>query len=302
MGNKNIQEIMEEAKLPLDISKLQIRTYLDIPYCGDGNPAHRLDIALPAEGEGPFPVVVFIHGGGFYYGYKRNVHTAAAWNTIPAGGFALVSIDYRLTPEAPWPAQIYDCKAAIRFLRTHGNQYHLDTERIGVWGNSAGGLLAAMVATTGDRPEYEDRSMGNPEPSSAVQAACVWYGIYDIPQFQSHWTRILKPDEAPEKEDYDALGAMLNNPAYDKERLATMASASCQVHNHMPPMLLFHGTGDHVVPYLQSVEFFERYLKQNDHTKIHLDLFENAPHGGPAFANPENLTRVVQFFRKWLIV
>ena len=146
---KSIQEIRAEAELPLDLSQLPIRVTLDIPYCIDGNPAHTLDIALPAQGAGPFPAVVFIHGGGFYYGYKHNVHTAPAWNTIPAAGFALVSIDYRLTPEAPWPAQIYDCKAAIRFLREHGSEYGLDPQRIGVWGNSAGGLLAAVLASTG---------------------------------------------------------------------------------------------------------------------------------------------------------
>ena len=89
---KSIQEIRVEAELPLDLSQLPIRVTLDIPYCIDGNPAHTLDIALPAQGAGPFPAVVFIHGGGFYYGYKHNVHTAPAWNTIPAAGFC------RLTP------------------------------------------------------------------------------------------------------------------------------------------------------------------------------------------------------------
>lgn len=300
MKEKSIQEIMEEAKQPLDLSQFPVRAFLDIPYCGDGNPAHTLDIALPAQGDGPFPVIVFIHGGGFYYGYKHNVHTAPAWSTVPASGFALVSIDYRLTPEAPWPAQIYDCKAAIRFLREKGGEYGLDTCRIGVWGNSAGGMLAANLAATGDVPAFEDRSMGCAQQSSAVDAACVWYGIYDIPEFGRHWDRILKPDESPEKEDYDVLGALLANPAYDKEAMAVFASASYHIHENMPPMLLYHGTGDRVVPYLQSVEFFERYVQKNDHKKIHLSLIEAAPHGGPDFANEANLDSVSRFFRRWL--
>lgn len=91
---KSIQEIRAEAELPLDLSQLPIRVTLDIPYCIDGNPAHTLDIALPAQGAGPFPAVVFIHGGGFYYGYKHNVHTAPAWNTIP--GRRLCTGLYRL--------------------------------------------------------------------------------------------------------------------------------------------------------------------------------------------------------------
>ena len=298
---KSIQEIRAEAELPLNLSQLPIRVTLDIPYCIDGNPAHTLDIALPAQGAGPFPAVVFIHGGGFYYGYKHNVHTAPAWNTIPAAGFALVSIDYRLTPEAPWPAQIYDCKEAILFLREHGSEYGLDPQRIGVWGNSAGGLLAAVLASTGDAPAYEDQSMGCPNQSSAVQAACVWYGIYDIPNLQHHWSRILKSGESPEQEDYDALGALINAPGHDRAAMAAFASAALHVHSEMPPMLLFHGTADHVVPYLQSVEFFERYLQKNNHSQIHLSLLEDAPHGGPAFTEPENLKLVSDFFRKWLI-
>lgn len=300
MADKTLVELMNEAKLPLDISQFHVRATLDIPYCDDGNPAHTLDIALPEDGDGPFPVVMFIHGGGFYYGFKHNVHTTPAWKTIPAGGFALVSVDYRLTQEAPWPAQIYDCKAAVRFIRAHGKEYGLDTEHIGVWGNSAGGLLTAVLASTGDMPAFEDLSMGCPDQSSAVQAACVWYGVYDIPSFGKHWQRILKEGDVPAKEDYDVIGSLLNNASYDNATIAAFASASYHVHPDMPPMLIFHGTEDHVVPYLQSVEFYERYLQANSHDKAHLVLLEGAPHGGPMFFSPENLDMVKKFFHKWL--
>ena len=143
--------------------------------------------------------------------------------------------------------------------------------------------------------------MGNPDVSSTVQAACVWYGIYDLLHFDQQWQRILKPGEAPEKEDYDALGALIDNPAYpSKEDVAVFASASSHVHSQMPPMLLFHGTADRVVPYLQTVEFFEKYIQANDHAKIHMEIIENAPHGGPAFINEANMDQVKRFFLRWL--
>lgn len=100
MADKTMQEIIEAPKLPLDISSLPIRTFLDIPYCGS-SPAQTLDIALPPEVDAPFPVVVFIHARGWYYSDKRNIHTGVAWNTIPLKDFALVSINYRLTTETP---------------------------------------------------------------------------------------------------------------------------------------------------------------------------------------------------------
>jgi acetyl esterase/lipase len=300
MTEMTIEMIIEDSKIPLDISGIPLRTYLDIPYT-EGGKAHQLDIALPKEGDGPFPVVLFIHGGGWYYGDKRNVHTGAAWNTIPSAGFALVSINYRLTQEAPWPAQIHDCKAAIRFVREYARDYHLDAERIGVWGNSAGGQLAGILAVTGGNVNYEDLSMGCSGSCSAVQAACVWYGIFDFASIQSHWKRIMKPGEMPVHEDYNVNGALLYNPTVSLDQNIAHASAVNQVHENMPPMMLFHGTGDRVVPYLQSVEFYEKYLLHNSHDKIHLELFENAPHGGPAFANEQNLKNVQAFFKKWLV-
>lgn len=147
-----------------------------------------------------------------------------------------------------------------------------------------------MLAATEGQAEFEDLSTGFSQHSSAVQAACIWYGIYDTIHFRQQWNRILKPHESPAEAGYDAIDALLSNPDYPHRENARLASVSCYV----------HGTGDRVVPYLQSVEFFEHYLKLNDHKKIHLQLFENAPHGGPAFVNEANLTAVRQFFNKWL--
>ena len=301
MSDKIALDLFEQSKQPLDISNLPIRTYLDIPYTSDENsPAQRLDIALPLDKDGLYPVVVFIHGGGWYYGDKRNIHTYAAWNTIPQAGFALVSINYRLTQKAAWPAQMLDIKAAIRYIREHAPEYALDADKIGVWGNSAGGQLAAMLAATGGDPDYEDIRMGSSGYSSSVQAACIWYGIFDFSGISDHWKRILKPEDIRAQEDYDAVAALFSGSVFS--RAAVQASAVTHIHAQMPPMLLFHGTADNVVPYLQSVEFFEKYIRYNDHSKIHMELFENAPHGGPDFINKRNLDMVTSFFDRWLHV
>lgn len=301
METKNVmtaEMLFESAKVMLELKKYPYRIFTDIPYSG-GSEYQKLDIALPAEGGGPFPVVVFIHGGGWYYGDKHNVHTTVAWDNIPPAGFALVSVNYRLTTEASWPAQIYDCKAAIRYIRAHAAEYKLDANRIAVWGNSAGGQLSAVLAATNGNPDYEDPAMGCTNESSAVQAACIWYGIFDFTAFEGMWKRILKPGMTRAEEGYDATGKLLSGKAAAANKNAVHASAKYQVHADMPPMFLMHGTSDNVVPYLQSVEFFERYLQCNDHKKIHLELIEGAGHGGPDFWS--NVPKMLEFLKRNLV-
>lgn len=127
-----------------------IDAILDAPYAGTNNPRQRLDLYLPKvrQGEKPLPIVVFIHGGALRAGDKRGGLTIVA-PLVESGYFAGASVGYRLTGEAIWPAQIHDCKAAIRWLKANANKYKLDPDRIGVVGTSAGGHLVAMLGTNG---------------------------------------------------------------------------------------------------------------------------------------------------------
>jgi len=151
------------------------RKWFDVPYA-DRSEAQKLDIYIPNTGEGPFAVFVTIHAGGWLSGDKGdalNLHFLEALNR----DYALVCINYRLSHEAQFPCQIYDCKAAIRFIRANAREYHLDGNYIGVWGASAGGYLAALLGTSAKVKELEDLSIknSNTRTTSQVQAVATWH-------------------------------------------------------------------------------------------------------------------------------
>jgi acetyl esterase/lipase len=137
----------------------------DIIYAKVGEIPLMLDIYFPKGTKDPLPLIVFTHGGGWAAGDK---YPCWAIGIVPHG-YVVASINFRLTDKAAWPAQIQDCKAAVRFLRANSEKYHIDPKRIGAWGTSSGGHLTAMLGTSGDVKELEG-DLGNPEQSSRVQA------------------------------------------------------------------------------------------------------------------------------------
>ncbi len=144
----------------------------DINYTeGLAEPAHRLDLVAPAGHRGALPLIVYIHGGAWIGGDKWDCPGAI----LVKAGYAVASVNYRLADQAKFPAQINDLKAAIRYLRAHARQYNIDAQKIGVWGHSAGGHLAALLGTTCGVTELEGKE-GNPHLSSCVQAVCDWSG------------------------------------------------------------------------------------------------------------------------------
>ncbi len=150
----------------------------DVPYIEDGHERHLLDLFLPAKAAGRLPLVVWIHGGGWQAGSKEGC--PAQW--LVGKGYVVASINYRLSQHAVFPAQIEDCKAAIRWLRAHSAEYAIDPDRIGVFGGSAGGHLVALLGTTGNVKDLEGNG-GNLDQSSRVQCVVDWYGPTDF----VHW-------------------------------------------------------------------------------------------------------------------
>ncbi len=138
---------------------------LNIEYSSPNGHSLKLDLYKPSQGGGPFPVVMFIHGGGWKGGSKDRAKKLAKW--LCEEGVAIAAIQYRLTDVAGWPAQIDDCYSAVRWLRRHAKQYGLMGERIGAWGTSAGGHLAVLLGTR-EYPGHED-------VSSRVHAVCDWF-------------------------------------------------------------------------------------------------------------------------------
>ena len=172
-----------------DVSGVK-RKFLDVAYA-DQSENQKMDIYLPDEGVGPFPVIVFIHGGAFWGGERRDFQMHYVANGIRRG-YAVVSMDHRLSNEAKFPEPVYDVKAAIRFLRANAATYLLDTDHIGVCGASAGGYMVTMLGATGDMDAFEDRTMGNAEYSSAVQCVISLFGVHD-PVMQSQFTEDSEP-------------------------------------------------------------------------------------------------------------
>ena len=204
-----------------------------------------LDLYCPEKVSGPAPVIVWVHGGGWRRGGKKRCPAVA----LVPDGYAVASIDYRLSSTAPFPAQIEDCKAAVRWLRANAAKYNLDADRIGAWGHSAGGHLAALLGTSGGVPELEG-SGDNMQYSSRVQAVCDVAGPADLPALTN-----LGPKRM------FAIEGLLGGPLEKDKAKAIAASPIHYVSKDDPPFLIVHGEADRVVPVEQSQRFYEELRK-----------------------------------------
>jgi acetyl esterase/lipase len=269
----------------VDVSHMA-RKWLDIPYASL-SAAQRLDIYLPGEGEGPFPVLLRIHGGGFEMGDKRDVNLPPFLRGVERG-YAVVSVNYRLSGEAVFPAAVQDVKAGVRWVRAHGTRYHLDADRIAAWGDSAGGYLAAMVALTGSLDLFDDPHLGNIEQPSGVRAAVDWFGPIDFSTMDEQREANDLPQRSPEEK---FLGA----PLAEVPQLVQAANPTNYVHPGMPPILIQHGDLDPLVPIQQSMEFAKVIRERVGAARYELDILEGAGHGGPEFESSANMDRVFAF-------
>lgn len=184
----------EETATVLETPDLH-RKFLNVRYaeCTDDEV---MDIYLPEQGEGPFPVIVDIHGGGWYYGAKSSLKIKPVLQGLKRG-YAVVSLQYTWSVHGHFPIQIYDIKAAIRYLRANAAAYHINPDKIGLWGLSAGAHLASLAGTGAAVPQLEDLDMGNPRESSAVQCVVALYPIIDITKLErQHRQYGMNPNEA----------------------------------------------------------------------------------------------------------
>lgn len=214
----------------------------DVVYATIGDRELHMDLAWPtAPPKLPMPVIVHIHGGAFKSGDHHGPQNYGA----AARGYFTANIEYRLSGEAIFPAQIHDCKAAIRYLRAHATEYRLDPDHIGVWGSSAGGCLAALVGTSAGVPELEG-AVGDTDQPSAVQAVVDLFGPSDFTTLTDAWSTMdhAAPD-SPES-------LLLGGPLLENLDRAKVASPLTYVDSTDPPSLIVHGDGDPIVPWNQS--------------------------------------------------
>jgi acetyl esterase/lipase len=281
---------------PADVSHIK-RKWLDLPYA-TLSPAQQLDIYLPDEGDGPFPVIMHLHGGGFEIGDKRDIHVLPYLKALEHG-YAVVSVNYRLSGEAIFPAGLKDIKASIRWIRANGKTYHLDGDRIAACGGSAGGNYAAMVCLTANVTEFDDPRLGNTEYPCNVQAAVDMFGPTDFMKMDAQLDENgFGPGhhggaDSPESR---YLGAKPSEVPLKVE----LANPMTYINDHMPPLLIQHGRLDSMVPVQQSMMFADKLERYVGHDRFEFDIIEGAGHGDPLFDTDENMERVFSFLDKHL--
>jgi acetyl esterase/lipase len=282
---------------PMDISHIE-RKWLDVAYASQ-SAAQKLDIYLPDKGDGPFPVIITIHGGAWMFGDKGDVKNLHFLEGLKRN-FEVVCMNYRLSGEAQFPKQIYDCKAAVRHLRANAETYHLDVNRIAAWGASAGAHLAALLGTSRKVRKLEDFTMGNPRASSAVHAVVDWYGPTES---------FLKMDEqltasGMGEPDHSAADSpeskLLGRPITEVPDLVRFASPMTYIKANMPPFLIQHGLKDEIVPIQQSLNFAAEIERGADTKRVTLEILTDAGHGDPLFETPQNVARVLDFLEQQL--
>lgn len=269
----------------------QAQIQRNIPYVlgggggggGAGGASQSLDLYLPRVATaGPRPVIVWIHGGAWKKGDKQWV---PGLPMLLSRGYAVVSVNYRLSAQAIWPAQLDDCRSALRWISLNADRLRLDSQRIGVWGESAGGHLAEMLGMGAD-------SDAGPGAAPRVQAVCAWYapaelgslGIYSATM--KTWT------------GDDAVAELLGGSIDQKQQEAADASPLTHVAAGQPPFLLMHGSADPVVPLDQSQQLAEALKKAG--VPVELVVLDKASHCDSQFLQPATLNQVAAFFDKSL--
>ena len=276
------------------------RNFLDIPYASL-SPAQKLDIYLPDEGEGPFPVILSIHGGAFMGCDKSDGQVTPALEGLKRG-YAVAAVNYRLSWEAIFPALVQDAKAAVRWVRANARQYHFDPERIAAWGGSAGGYQSSMLGTSAGISELEDLSLGNPDQPCHIQAVVSWYGPTDFLKMDEYLddSGLLQPPGFRHNEANSPESLLLGQLITEIPDKVKAANPETYIRPGAPPFLLQHGLKDHVVPVQHSIEFASKLKKMLGSGMVELDLIEGAEHADPKFETPENVRRVLDFLDRHL--
>ncbi len=268
-----------------------VKALRDLAYVENGHARQKLDLYLPERATNALPVVIWIHGGGWKGGSKDGCPPLR--QGFVQRGYAVASVGYRLSGDAVFPAQIEDCKAAVRWLRVNAKRYGLDPDRFGAWGSSAGGHLVALLGTSGDERAFDVGA--NLGASSRVQAVCDFFGPTDLLQMDSH----ARPG-APFKHDDAASpeACLIGGPIQEnKAKAARVNPITYLSTNALPPFLIVHGDADPLVPHHQSELLFEA-LKQAG-GNVHLHTIKGTGHG-QGFGGSEIADRVNAFFDRWL--
>jgi acetyl esterase/lipase len=256
-------------------------TQTDIEYARAGELVLKLDLHRPQVANPP--LIVYVHGGAWRAGSKSDVPIAP----LLEKGFAIASVDYRLSTQAVFPAQIHDIKAAIRFLRAKAAEFRLNTEKIVIMGSSAGGHLAALVGVTNGDKMLEGRIGEHLDQSSRVDAIVSLYGASNLQSILAQSTEFGLTVRIP------ALKLLLGDLPEKKPELAKLASPVAHLDKDDPPLLLIHGDADPQMPHEQSRECASAYEALK--LRVKLVTLPGSRHGGEEFYDDER-SRLVEAF------
>ncbi len=260
-------------------------------------------------------MIIAFHGGGFYEGNKSGQYTAPMLKGLNHG-YAVITVDYRLSDEAKFPAAINDAKAAIRFIKVNAAQYNLNPNKIALWGSSAGGNLAALAGTTGGTNNCYDTSLGNANVLDNVTAVVDWYGPTNFcvmdKQFTESGLREKVQGVHIYNTKYSVPSRYLGQNVSKVPDLCKQADPTNYITSECPPFLIQHGTLDPLVPTQQSVDLAAVIIKAIGQNKVTLTLLEGAGHGVPVtllngtrhygypFGTTENMDKVFEFLNKYM--
>jgi len=260
----------------------------DIAYAGTDHERQRLDMALPLKrrNDKPLPVIAYIHGGAWRAGSKdgglNRLH-----GYLKTGQYAGVTIGYRLSQHAKWPAQIHDCKAAIRWIRANAKKYNLDANRIAVHGTSAGGHLVAMLGTSAGVEAMDGPIGPHTDQSTRVQCVIDYYGP----------TNFLRMNDFESRIDHDAADSpesqLIGGAIQENKKRALTADPISYVDKGDAPFLIMHGTKDMLVPYNQSVLLHNALKKAG--VRSALLTVDGGGHSGGRGVLPERFRTFIEF-------
>ena len=251
----------------------------DVDYAGDGEVYHKLDIYYPKVEKASYPVVVHIYGSAWFSNNSKGMaDLGTIVNALLDAGYAVVTPNHRSSMDAKFPAQIHDIKGVIRFIRANAEKYRFDTSFIATSGFSSGGHLSSLAATSGGVAALEGEVGGNLEFSSRVDAACDWSGPVDL----NHMSCGADEDtwnHGPEE-------AVMGFPFKGNEIRFKALNATSYIDPYDPPIIIFHGTADNVVPPCEAPYFHDLLQQAGVTTELH--MVEGGGHGMGMYA-PENL-------------
>lgn len=271
------------------------REWLNLNYAGDEKEYHNLDIHLPTIVKPAYKAIIVIYGSAWFGNNMKQFAFEALGKPLLESGFAVIAINHRSSSDAPYPAQINDVKAAVRFLRAHADDYHIDASFIGITGFSSGGHLASLAGTSNDvkvctingvNADIEGSVGSHPTYSSAVNAVVDWFGPIDMARMDNC--------KGPKEGDSPEAALIRGNPADNLEMIALLNPITF-LDESDPQFLVIHGDADNVVPHCQS-ELFADALQE----KGLLNAFISVPEGqhGPVTFNESTFGKMTDFFLK----